>query len=436
MKSSALLLILSVYLLSNVFGQFEQSSILENQKFQDEHYEIENWRDDAINTKDSIHEYYMNDVGQQMELIRKYYYAYNNQVSEISQLSLVQYETSGWNNYEKYLKQYDEQNRIAEDLLLHYNVDAAEWELFEKDMYSYGIDGDTVLTLLFDSNNGWNPVSKNVNEYDQNGYLSSAKQYLWKEGDDLWMIYTTYLYEYDDQGREITKERIVNDETMTHTIDSTFYSSDGTLVTLINRSLFDAYPYSALSHKRINEYDELGNRLLFESYNFSEEAWELSHRHTYYYNDDSYPTEALWQIRSSETGEMTNNRLYNYEYSADYNERKITFSTWSADEAWNDYKEHYYYYSDKYVGVNQNVKAKVNVYPNPVTDMIFIKLPNEYMSYKGKCTIRLCNVSGMVVLQQSFMPDHAVDLSGFSSGIYFVNISIGEQNFTQKILLD
>jgi hypothetical protein len=72
--------------------------------------------------------------------------------------------------------------------------------------------------------------------------------------------------------------------------------------------------------------------------------------------------------------------------------------------------------------------SEIRVFPNPATDRLNIAFPEQ----PGQTTISLINLSGAVVYQNSFVGGksaQAIDLKGFTPGIYFLRIEQpGRQN--------
>lgn len=85
------------------------------------------------------------------------------------------------------------------------------------------------------------------------------------------------------------------------------------------------------------------------------------------------------------------------------------------------------------IGINNYPKSPtIQIYPNPVTEKLYIESEDIFQNAK----IRLLDITGRVVME--FTPGAKnkteIDISTLVSGIYFVNISNQESNFSRKII--
>ena len=88
---------------------------------------------------------------------------------------------------------------------------------------------------------------------------------------------------------------------------------------------------------------------------------------------------------------------------------------------------------DKYedtTGINDNLMADFNVYPNPVKDRLYIETSTQIQS------IEVYDVYGrlQVTKTPSHQGDLSVDVSDLNSGIYFVKVKTEEGNIVKRII--
>ena len=89
-----------------------------------------------------------------------------------------------------------------------------------------------------------------------------------------------------------------------------------------------------------------------------------------------------------------------------------------------------YRYDDPSVtGVNNLSDAKINIYPNPASGMLFIDLENE-------SAVRIVNMNGSVVYQMESVLKGAIDISGFDPGIYIVEVENSHTVTQQKLVIE
>ncbi len=83
-------------------------------------------------------------------------------------------------------------------------------------------------------------------------------------------------------------------------------------------------------------------------------------------------------------------------------------------------------------GINQELAFNLNVYLNPVSDLLSI----EY-SAAGPVKVQVANASGKQVLSRNFNSGNKIDLNleSFAPGFYIVTLISGEQTVSQKIMV-
>lgn len=87
----------------------------------------------------------------------------------------------------------------------------------------------------------------------------------------------------------------------------------------------------------------------------------------------------------------------------------------------------------------QDHSSSINIFPNPSTGLINIKFPNKNPS---NVTIKFINIQGEVLstIYDDFnvesMFNHVFDLTGFSTGIYVLEITINEEKYYQELILE
>ncbi|MCB4798389.1 S8 family serine peptidase [Neotamlana laminarinivorans] len=77
----------------------------------------------------------------------------------------------------------------------------------------------------------------------------------------------------------------------------------------------------------------------------------------------------------------------------------------------------------------ENTKATLSIYPNPVTDLLFINTGSEI---DVKVTYRIVNMVGQIVKQGKNSKE--VDVSRLDSGVYFIEIKNGENIISKKFI--
>jgi CubicO group peptidase (beta-lactamase class C family) len=89
---------------------------------------------------------------------------------------------------------------------------------------------------------------------------------------------------------------------------------------------------------------------------------------------------------------------------------------------------------DLFTGVHENKTEQVfSIYPNPIKDILMI----SYKLIRGEKTeLRIFNAIGRQVFKSVISSgNNTIDINQFESGIYFVQLQLGEKVFTQKIII-
>ncbi len=74
-------------------------------------------------------------------------------------------------------------------------------------------------------------------------------------------------------------------------------------------------------------------------------------------------------------------------------------------------------------------EAGISIYPNPVSGNLHIELESESM-------IRILNLNGSVLYQQDHVLNKTIDMSGFTPGVYIVQIESGDRVTKHKLIVE
>ena len=85
---------------------------------------------------------------------------------------------------------------------------------------------------------------------------------------------------------------------------------------------------------------------------------------------------------------------------------------------------------DMIVGVANLSNLAIEIYPNPTTGIVSIKLPEEL----ANAALEIKDYSGKSILKQQLEKETDMDLSNFSSGIYFLLIQTDELVWMEKLV--
>jgi hypothetical protein len=86
-------------------------------------------------------------------------------------------------------------------------------------------------------------------------------------------------------------------------------------------------------------------------------------------------------------------------------------------------------YMQPTVGINEKTaNAPLNVYPNPVKDLLYIGMPENALN----CRAEITNMLGQVIFNHP-VKENKIDVSQMESGFYILKITGPGNSFTQKI---
>ncbi len=287
-------------------------------------------------------------------------------------------------------------------------INSKEWDLFENDWvtnayrtFDYDSIGNLVTETGFDYN-AYDMIATRKFEiqyqYDENNNLSEIVKYAPGENEEVfeeqWMQVNTY-----NEYAELTGEL--------------FFIWDFDLK-IWNNAEKNLYVTEAQGSTLFEESKHLWNEKNLE--------WVASSKTDYiseynYFLDDIQNWDFL--------------QVYVPAYS--FNNvvcDRIEFASWENDEWLVLSANDYYFSEDTVVGIDDSEDLVISVYPNPVTNLLNIKTGNLSESV---CTIR--DLNGRVLTQTYFQNSTQINVSGFTSGIYLIELtSDNERIYIDKII--
>ncbi|NJK87344.1 MAG: T9SS type A sorting domain-containing protein [Bacteroidales bacterium] len=80
-------------------------------------------------------------------------------------------------------------------------------------------------------------------------------------------------------------------------------------------------------------------------------------------------------------------------------------------------------------GLGEVSETRINVYPNPVKDVLYIDFSNG----SEKITFELFDICGNVV-REGVVNQNKIELSELKSGMYILRMNIGHESCIQRII--
>jgi len=430
---------------------------------------------------DSMENNYWDAYREQWDTTR-YYYDYNTSGQMILYYSTWVDNSSGeLLGDSRYEYSYNADGSMAEHLDLEWNEDADDWEKHRRVVYAYDEDGNQigyVSNRWNETNELWTRIDSSYNVYNDEGLLSEYTGYEWKT--DRWVIryYSTYTYEEHGWLNEHIYRMWYEDvQEWKNNIKWVYsWNAEGQM---LSKFRYDQEVYEGpwLEYYKMEKIYDAENLLLTtNSVSWKTDHWEIYQTDTMDYEGSGLLTEdRAYQL---DEGNMRPDHIYTYSYDANGNVTEYIYSSWDRNESqlvvygkdiftydpdysmadivlpdedsewnenllmdqfsniprsihmsrwinenWEDYKKGTYFYSEKNlegVGVEEEERAMVCIYPNPVDDQLYMDLPEGVSS----ATLTLYEVTGRQVLRQHVDAGASLSLTTLPAGIYLYSLSV------------
>lgn len=277
--------------------------------------------------------------------------------------------------------------------------DDSVWVNDQRHTYTYDPSGNQITTLSENWQEGtWIFLYRENKEYNENNMLTSSTGELWN--DSLWVNDQYIEYTYNDLDY-LTSRLIMlwqNDNWVNYSMSDNTYNGYGSLETsLIQHWNDDEWVNYDMS---VNAYDENGNALQGNYYTWENGNW-------------------------SQTADGIINLLYNHGLSMD------SYSGYRADA----------YYTYLYVGCEENISKeqfKIKLVCNPVVDQLEFE---TQLQETAPCMAVIYDSRGNMIYQANYtgmkkgLNRYSINVSDINSGMYFLVISNGKEQTTNKIII-
>ena len=359
---------------------------------------------------------------------------------------------------------YDVDGILSEyRLYLMPNSEVEYWDPTFKHEYSRNEDGLLAATLEYEwqiSQAEWLLDERTVYTYDQ-GLLIFKKQEAWNSGDQDWHYLSQVAYEYNGSGQLVTK---IDNDGFPYPYIRTEYFYDGAnhmTQYLVAQWLGDENSGEWIDYTKWNFfYDEYLSHYIMQWYDsdYSQE-WMLQLRWEMIYENDAVVElntfnwiEALNEftpISKSETeydpsvaiDDVVWPELHYDQFLLElglsqwlYNYKVIReqASNWNElGEEWLQNSETIWHYSTiEVLSSEDDFNSKeVNIYPNPSSDLIYVKLPVAWKE------IEILDSFGRIVRKGVNDGADYLELDNLDTGTYVYRLTTSDQLYTGKFII-
>ncbi len=349
---------------------------------------------------------------------------------------------------------YDGNDRIIEKIAYSWDQASSQWLKIFKSNTFYTPNGEVDYLLVMNwvpPLMQWRNGSKTEYSYDASGNITSYQAFSWNVNNSQWIMYQEEAYTYNAMGileliifsvlnqagtalEYYTKAEFFSSPGPPAFVDSIYgyqydlansswYVTEKAIRTLLNATTGDmsqeifvpVLPSGWNSvYKEEYYFDSLTNITELKSfiYNSSASAWENYQRRIRTFDNNSLLSDLYFPEYYQGQSKLLNDVYYDWNGSA-------FLATLTED----------YYWSAVTTGLEESNNAIISVYPNPVTDMLYVTLPNN-----DEAMITITDLTGRLIHSQKFSSKLQIDASKWNQGIYIWNITASSTNSSGKIL--
>lgn len=262
--------------------------------------------------------------------------------------------------------------------------------------YEYDVSGNRILEIesYYNHDNGVTyPTGKREQEFNNSHQRTKLIFYRYIEYSEYWLPQERYDFDWNDAGLMTYYAMYSVDE------DTTWF------------------PY----YKEYITYSAT-NQILLETYFTGTDSgeWLEMAKRQYQYSGDNLLTEECYFIWDVHAGSWNENNHHDYAYDSKLRLHTDTYYayiniTHQIELVTRDY---YYYSQDQPLGITEQKKDVVLIYPNPASDKLYIEMSAEITPFD----FRIVDINGRIIHSQKSFSGKSIDVSGLSAGVYSISL--------------
>jgi hypothetical protein len=370
---------------------------------------------------------------------------------------------------------YDNGNKILE---IYYKFKIPEFK-FE---YEYSDDGIQTGAAHYEWWEKWIGQLKSSTEFDKNGNKILESEFKWDYSLDKWFKHIKQIHTYDENNNlshsNYYERYTPEGKWIEKFILENTYDENGRILIVVTYIKFEEVWIGG--KKEEYTYNSEGHIMNYYQWDRKRRLWFLyskdvvvndgysSHKTTYLWHPESdtwYLSFQMSDIRDEKNNTVTYvhyswdnfstelSSCYKTEISYDLNytyDNLIVPWWWyiedkdknirlgvkcyscTAVDNWTHVREIIYYISDFSVAVSELQKPeKVIIYPNPVTDNLFLNIPHNYSS---NILFELFDLHGRKIMHFQISNNEPLSLENITNGMYIYQLRIDEQLHRGKLV--
>ncbi|MCX6305375.1 MAG: T9SS type A sorting domain-containing protein [Bacteroidetes bacterium] len=375
-----------------------------------------------------------------------------------------------WENYAREADAYDSAGNWVDQLQEVWQNNA--WVNFQKQEFVYDANGNQVdwKRKIWDSTS-WDNWWHYYNHFNASGLQDTG---IFQQGQDsLWLNNQLWIPSYDGNGYLTSSISYswLNNNWEVSSRDSSTYNANGNLLTYLRQNWINSLWVN--TSFQTASWDPAGNCLSSLYQLWQNNAWENNNYYVYTYDPAGNKVMETWQ--NWYNGAWVNGHRILYDYDTSINLLSETSQDW-VNAAWrNAYTTQYTYdswgnsltgkvmhwgqpydggldvYANherdmvlqgemyRYAAVIDSImvstepglsQGQVTLYPNPAQSRIYISSPASSPGSPG--SVSLSDIRGQLVLTKQIVNETTgIDVSGLTTGVYFVRFS---DNWMTRVL--
>ena len=347
-----------------------------------------------------------------------------------------------WVNNLKQVYLYNENGQLINSSSYSWSVDQNQWLYYGKIEKGYDPEGNNLFTAFYKYDvvkNEWVGSTKDEYLYE-NGEKSMHITSVWKSDLKQWINSGKSEFYYTEESKKITEMGFVwNSSENKWSISSKYeqeYDNNENILRVITYSPDSILQWRGIYREEYN-YDELGNKTFYASYNWSvnSQQWIGEFKYEYAYNLSVLAEKitSRWNINQND---WIYSEKSNFIFDSKGNQTLNLDCLWnSVNNTWSirSRSQRFYSLHNFTNNIVVNNSSDPEIYPNPATDFITI---TNFATEPEKCLLRLFDSQGRLLLKKEveISGNYRLDISGIKNGIYFLNLRWMDKQFTKQII--
>jgi len=316
------------------------------------------------------------------------------------------------------------------------NYELAEWIINAKTEYEYNASNQLSLKTksYWDAIDGlWVPDIKDEFFYE-NGLLISDIHYDWQ--DEQWRANSKNEYSYRGDGKvsqKIVFDRFGLPDWLEEFKIDYIYDENGNKIQEIGYSFsgkdnwveISKYEYSYDSDNNMNEYT---------TYNWQDNSWAESEKFTWEVNTNYIYEDLI--LPYFDNGEaLIDDGIHLYpmgSYKTLFNNMLEGYQSFKwLNNSWTLISQSSFQYSQFLLGLEGLSKNIINIFPIPASDYVVFEMDG----FAQSMTVKLFDLNGKLCLSEELKADGKISLSMLNRGVYFYQVTTGNDVINGKLIL-